>query len=251
MPKSVDRKLPFSPNRRRGLTAPSRTQIVSPFAKRKISFDVNDDVDVTSRFLLSSTQAPGATPKSSIKQKDTLSNDGRFSTTRSIKSSKCSLTRLSRSGCLRLLDEGDCSTTEIREDQNPSIRRTVPSVSEDDMSIPSYNEVQSRIEIESQHKFLSAHRNARNYVSSCWGHFIDFHLSDLADDRRSHKHRNSVKTRSIRQSKDSTFCPYSKDKNAYPKSSLSDYHGEAKLSTTDDISYAMKRISLRNCKNNM
>ena len=244
MPKSSARKSPFSSNCRRFSAGPRRTSIVKPFKKRKVSFDVNDKFDVTSRFL-TSPHASGANPASSSRQKDTRSSAKTTCTKRSTSElPKRSLSRLSRSGCLRLLDAGGFSTTETCENQSPLMSRAVPSVSEDDMSLPSCSDSQVGMDMESPPPLRSPD-NPSTCISLCWGHFIDFHLPDLEEQRRSHNQRNSARSSSTWRTKNSRFSPYSKDKYSYSKPLPSIYNNTTSLATTDDISTAMNKISLR------
>ncbi len=281
MPKSSIRGSPFSLDCRRHSarrSGPHKKSNVTSFAMRKVSFDVNDEFDVTTRFLTSSHASLNNSVNFEPSRPTTATSTN--SSSNSEAAPKRSLSRLSRSGCLRLLGNEHCSG-------NRRKRTAVPSVSEDDMSLASFSDDQVGLEIESSSSSTSPSPSpssllslendtemdtssaASSYISSCWGHFVDFYLQEQEDPEQEEQPRggpnpktnNSSKSGSSRRSKDSRFHPYPKEKTrtyAYPKSlpsrsctnttrtsSSTATTQPLPTPTTDDISTAMKRISLR------
>mmetsp|Transcript_4525 Transcript_4525/g.8709 ORF Transcript_4525/g.8709 Transcript_4525/m.8709 type:complete len:316 (+) Transcript_4525:399-1346(+) len=124
---------------------PLSAQSVTSITKRKVSFDdcggmSNDDLDVTSRFL--SSQYTTSTTTSSIPQVSAVSKRTESSHDMPCKShssvaTSATMSRLSRSGCLCLLDgEGAGGYTSTPAKRRRSINGTaIPSVSEENMTL--------------------------------------------------------------------------------------------------------------------
>lgn len=196
-------------------------------AQRKVSFDANEDIDVTSRFLKHSSHLPSRSSEKGDSEE--RNGNGRGSPRRS-------LSRLSRSGCLRLLDVDTSSSSETcSTNENMALGSTVPSVSEEDMCSESETEAVDATS-KSSSSLPSHHTNTD---TSCWGHFVEIQLSG----KEAHQIRptkSGYKRRSFLRN--SRFTPYFKKKlqihpNTLPRS-------KSITAPTDDISTAMNNISL-------
>lgn len=234
----MTRESPFSKSR---LRLPIKTQnsSVASFAKRKVSFDINEEIDITSRFL---TSPHANCINSKLFSKHIIRSSSSTAQPASTKrssgvSSKCSLSRLSRSGCLRLLDEVSSSSTEPCRNQTKSLGCT--AVSEDDMYCESQADICAD---EESSPPLVSRDNTHDYFSSCWGHFVEINGSDQESQQIRNRHnQHSIASSSFRKrsSRISKFTPYSKDKQSYSRRPRT-----LRSTSTDDISTAMNNISL-------
>ena len=222
--------------------------------KRKVSFDdsvdntIKDDIDVTTRFLTSRYTTTRMGCDSPRPSSPCASRSNPFTASRGSKklpvkhgmSSKHTLSRLSRSGCLRQLDE------EASLSEKGVTRRhfSVPSVSADDMTLASLSDCSIGANI------LDASSASMSDSSDCeengspqhfdWGHFVDFlpSVEQQERERKSHQKKGARSTSKSRAMTKTSFR-YSSYPDASPRLAVN----TAKPST-NDISAAMNNISL-------
>lgn len=204
-------------------------------AARRVSFDdfpnSSDDTDVTTRFLTSSScqhscSSPSASTAASplILSKKAAHKHGL--------TSKQTLTRLSRSGCLNLLEE-QCTTTKRK-------RKTIQSVSEDDMAWKDEVTYPGSCSI---HQPLHHHSrkgcDANFPGHEDWGQYVHFLPSTepLPKKRRFLRCDHSHPSHCSKAPKRQLSTPNMHAKGEYTRSYT--VH-----SPTNEISAAMKRISL-------
>lgn len=229
-------RLPFSSHT-------SQQSKQAAFAKRKVSFDNHEDLDVTSRFLSLHESAYTTNMTGTIRTKEqsggSVSRSSKTKRTavkrRNAISSKRSLSRLSRSGCLRLLDVDVGSTT------NTTCKSTVPRVSEDDMSLRSSSAIHEDIHDQNSSIPLPIPNTFNSQINSCWGHFIDFHLSDLEKN-----HGATGRTSKLRSfSKQARYNQYQEGRHAQASQFLNSKEIRSSINpSTEDLSAGMNMISL-------
>lgn len=224
--------------------------------KRKVSFDdsvdinIKDDIDVTTRFLTSrytttrTVRCDSPRPSSPCASRSNPFTASRGSKKLPVKhgmSSKHTLSSLSRSGCLRQLDE------EASLSEKGVTRRhfSVPSVSEDDMTLESLSDCSMGANI------LDTSSTSMSDSSDCkengapqhfdWGHFVDFLPSVLEQRERERKSHQKKGARSTSKSRAMT-------KTSFRYSPYPDVSPRLAVTTvkpsTNDISAAMNNISL-------
>jgi hypothetical protein len=285
----------------------SSSQSLTPVTKRKVSFDeigmFNNDLDVTSRFLTSQYTTTTSLEDSKNSSYPTADDDDLDNTTRTagvhwdldsrtntVSSSSrktksthdmpvckhsvtSTLSRLSRSGCLCLLD-GDTSAKRRRSITGSAI----PSVSEEDMTLdstleqvqldnvhmddhlvasavsilsPMSQEVQLQVQVQqNEEKSDRDHDNHSVQPPSYWGHFVDF-LSPDPGESKSFKNKRGDSFQRARYRPYHSKTSSSSTKQTFSFTGATDHvqfnDDTFRLSNgTDDeeISRAIERISL-------
>lgn len=210
-------------------------------AARRVSFDdfptSSDDTDVTTRFLTSSSCQHSCCSPSANTSASPLTLSKKAAHKHGL-TSKQTLTRLSRSGCLNLLEE-QRTTTERK-------RKTIQSVSEDDMAWKDEVTAESYSGSCSIHQPLDHHSrkgcDANFPGHEDWGQYVDFLPSTepLPKKRRflrcDHSHQREL-SHCNKTPKRQLSTPNMRAKGEYTRS-------HAVHSPTYEISVAMKRISL-------
>lgn len=237
----------------------SRRGFSTSSPKRKVSFDecvninIKDNIDVTTRFLTSrytTTRTRCDSPRPSV---TCTSRSNPFTASRGAKklpvkhgmSSKHTLSSLSRSGCLRKLDE-EASLSEKGVTRRHFSASAVPSVSEDDMTLESASDCAMGANL------LDTSSTSMSDSSDCskengepqhfgWGHFVDFLPSVLEQQEREKKSHQKKGARS-------TFKSHAMTKASFRYSPYSDVSNRLAVTpvkpSTNDISAAMNNISL-------
>eukprot|EP00979_Chaetoceros_neogracilis_P011180 scaffold2719_cov266-Chaetoceros_neogracile.AAC.3 len=209
----------------------------TPNPSRKVSFDncvnIEDDIDVTSRFLTSHYTTcciQHESPRPSFPCVSNRSRETKKPPAKRGMSSKHTLTRLSRSGCLRQLDEE--STRSFKGRAIPSI-----SVSEDDMTLALESASDSAMGVPRLDESSTSTSSSPDQeyeeddapLGYGWGQFVEILRSDL--ERGKQLNGKKVTRTSYKRSCASRYCPY-----PIVKSSSH--------SSTNDISEAMNNILL-------
>jgi len=234
----------------------------TPTPSRKVSFDecanIKDDIDVTSRFLTShyitcciryDSPRPSF-PRVSKSSPCTAPRGTKKPPAKRGMISKHTLTRHSRSGCLRQLDEESGSSE--KRCPNHFSGRAIPSVSEDDMTLTLGSASDCAMSMSHLNRSLSSasasasssspshqeYEQDDTHLGFGWGYFVDVLPSDLELKRRERKSlekkvpRSSLK-RHIMTNKNLRYCPHS-----FTTGKPSTH------SSTNDISAGMNNISL-------
>mmetsp|Transcript_2154 Transcript_2154/g.3264 ORF Transcript_2154/g.3264 Transcript_2154/m.3264 type:complete len:252 (-) Transcript_2154:1229-1984(-) len=230
----------------------SRRRFPTSSPKRMVSFDdcanIKDDIDVTSRFLTSRYSYTTTRMRcESPRPKSNPCSASRGAKKPPIKrgmSKKHTLSRLSRSGCLRQLDE-ESSLSEKGVTRRHFSTSAVPSVSEDDMTLESLSDCATGANLS------DVSSTAASDSSDCkengvpqhfsWGHFVDFLPSALEQQGRARKSHH-------KKGAQSSFKSHAMTKTSFRYSPYPDVSPRLAVTTakpsTNDISAAMHNISL-------